>query len=112
MAKRGRGSRLDTAATALGGALGRVAAKVQKLEKQRGAIAAELRHVIGTAQEMLDDLGDQAVIARRRARRAVRKVTRRRQRRLSAQGRANIIAAARKRWTRVRRAQAAKNSGR
>ena len=108
MAKRRRGSRLDSAASAIGGALGRVAAKVQKLERQRAAVASELRQVIDTAQDMLDKLGDYAVVARRRARRAVRKVTRRRTRRLSAQGRANIIAAAKKRWARVRKGKASK----
>jgi hypothetical protein len=99
---------LDSAATAIGGALGRVAAKVQKLERQRAALAAELRRVIDTAQDMLGKLGDGVVVARRRARRAVRKVTRRRKRRLSAKGRANIIAAARKRWARVRKGKGAK----
>ena len=106
MAKRRRGSRLDSAATAIGSALGRVAAKVQHLEQQRAAIAAELRQVISTAEDMLGNLGDRAVVARRRAGRALRKVTRKR--RLSAQGRANIIAATKKRWALVRKAKAAK----
>ena len=83
MPTRRRSTRLDSAVTAIGGALGRVAAKVQKLERQRAALATELRRVIDTAEEMLGKL----VVARRRARRAVRKVTRRRKRRLSAQGR-------------------------
>jgi hypothetical protein len=83
-----------------------VAARVQRLEQQRGAIATELRRVIDTAQDMLDNLGDGVVVARRRARRALKKV--RRRRRLSAQGRANIIAAAKKRWARARRQKAAK----
>jgi hypothetical protein len=108
VAKRRRASRLDSAATAVGGALGRVAAKVQRLEQQREALAAELRRVIDTAQDMLGKLGDGVVVARRRARRAVRKATRRRKRRRSAQGRANIIAAAKKRWARVRKAKATK----
>jgi ElaB/YqjD/DUF883 family membrane-anchored ribosome-binding protein len=108
VAKRTQGNRLDSAATAIGGALGRVAAKVQRLERQRDAVAAELRQVIDTAQDMLDKLGDYAIVARRRARRAVRRVTRRRRRRLSARGRANIIAAAKKRWALVRKAKAAK----
>jgi hypothetical protein len=106
VAKRRRGTRLDSAATAIGGALGRVAAKVQRLDQQRAALAAELRRVIDTAEDMLGKLGDGVVVARRRARRAVRKVTRRRTRRLSAQGRANIIAAAKKRWARVRKGKA------
>jgi ElaB/YqjD/DUF883 family membrane-anchored ribosome-binding protein len=75
---------------------------VQRLEQQREVLATELRRVIDTAQDMLDNLGDRAVVARRRAGRAVRKVTRRRKRRLSAEGRANIIAATKKRWARVR----------
>ena len=108
MAKRRRGSRLDSAAIAIGGALGRVAAKVQRLEQQREALATELRRVIDTAQDMLGRLGDGVVVARRRGRRAVRKLTRRRKRRLSARGRANIIAAAKKRWARVRKAKGTK----
>jgi ElaB/YqjD/DUF883 family membrane-anchored ribosome-binding protein len=108
VAKRRRSSRLDSAATAIGGALGRVAAKVQKLESQREALVAELQRLSEAAEDMLGDLGDRAVVARRRARRAVRKVTRRRKRRLSAQGRANIIAATKKRWARVRKQRGAK----
>ena len=76
---------------------------MQRLDQQRAALAAELRRVIDTAEDMLGKLGDGVVVARRRARRAVRKVTRQRKRRLSAQGRANIIAAAKKRWARVRK---------
>jgi hypothetical protein len=81
---------------------------VQRLERQRAALAAELRRVIDTAEDMLGKLGDGVVVARRRARRALRKVTRRRRRRLSAQGRANIIAGVRKRWARVRKEKAAR----
>jgi hypothetical protein len=100
-------TRLDSAATAIGGALGRVAAKVQRLERQRAALAAELRRVIDTAQDMLDKVSDGVVIARRRAGRAARKASRQRKRRLSAQGRANIVAAAKKRWAQVRKERAA-----
>jgi hypothetical protein len=107
---RRRTIRLDTTATAIGGALGRLAAKVQQLERQRAALVAELQRLSEAAEDMLGNLGDGVVVARRRARRAVRKVTRRRRRRLSAQGRANIIAAAKKRWARVRKARAASRS--
>jgi hypothetical protein len=103
---RRRTTRLDSAAIAIGAALGRVATRVQRLERQRAALAAELRRVIDTAEDMLGKLGDGVVVARRRAGRAVRKVTRRRRRRLSAQGRANIIAGVRKRWARVRKGKA------
>lgn len=109
MAKRKRQGRLDSAAATIGGTLGKVAAKVDALNSQRAALTAELRQVISTAQAMLVDLGDQAVIARRRARRAVRGFTKKRRRRLSAQGRANIIAAAKKRWARIRKERTAKS---
>jgi hypothetical protein len=105
---RRRTTRLDATATALGAALGRLAAKAQQLERQRAALVAELQRLSGAAEDMLGKLGDGVVVARQRARRAVRKVTRRRKRRLSAQGRANIIAATKKRWARVRKERAAK----
>jgi hypothetical protein len=97
---------LDSAATAIGDALGRVAAKVQRLERQREALVAELQRLSEAAGDLLGTVGDGVVVARRRSRRAVRKVTRRRKRRLSAQGRANIIAAAKKRWARIRKEKA------
>jgi hypothetical protein len=109
VARRGRGSRLDLAAESIGGTLGKIAAKVEVLNKERAALAAELRQVIDTAQAMLANLGDYAVVTRRRTKRAVRRVAKRRRRRLSAQGRANIIAAAKKRWARVRKGRTAKS---
>jgi hypothetical protein len=99
----------STQAKSIGGTLGRVASRVEVLNKQRAALAAELRQVIDTAQAMLANLGDYAVVARRRGRRAVRRVVKSRRRRLSAQGRANIIAAAKKRWARVRKEKRAKS---
>jgi hypothetical protein len=57
---------------------------------------------------MLANLGDSVGVARRRGRRAVRRVVKRHRRRLSAQGRANIIAGAQRRWARVRQAKASK----
>jgi hypothetical protein len=106
--KRRRTTRLDDTATAIGGALGRLAARMQKLERQPAVLVAELHRLSDTAEDMLGTLGDGVVVARRRAGRAVRKVTRRRKRRLSAQGRANIIAGVRKRWARVRKRKAVK----
>lgn len=108
MAERRRSTRLDSAATAVGITLGRLAAKAQQLEQQRAALATELRRVIDTTEDMLGKLGDGVVVARRRASRAVGTVTRRRTRRLSAQGRANIIAGVKKRWARVRKERRAK----
>jgi ElaB/YqjD/DUF883 family membrane-anchored ribosome-binding protein len=77
-----------------------VAARVDALGKQRKAVASELRSFIATAQQMLEDLGEDAAYSGRRVRRTVGKAARKvkRKRRLSAQGRANIIAAAKKRW--------------
>jgi hypothetical protein len=103
-----RPTRLDSTATAIGAALGRLAAKAQTLERQRAALVVELQRLSEVAEDLLGNLGDGVVVARRRTRRAVRKVTRRRRRLLSAQGRANIIAGVRKRWARVRKEKAAK----
>ena len=109
MAKRRRGGNLDSAATAVGGSLGRVAAKVDALKKQRQEVAQELRDLIGTAQAMLADLGDDAVVLRRRARRVVRRATKKRKRQLSPEGRARLVAAVKKRWAKVRKEKAAKS---
>jgi hypothetical protein len=109
VAKRRRGSRLDSAATAIGAALGRLAANAQQLERQRATLLAELHRLSEAAEHLLGTVGDGVLVARRRAGRAVRKVTRRRKRRLSAQGRANIIAAAKKRWARVRKEKRSKS---
>ena len=102
MAKRRRKAetRLETAAAGAGTALGHVAARVDALGKQRKAVATELREFIATAQQMLEDLGEDAAYSGRRVRRTVSKAAGKvkRKRRLSAQGRANIIAAAKKRW--------------
>jgi hypothetical protein len=100
---RRRTTRLDATATALGTTLGRLAAKAQTLERQRAVLVAEVHRLSEAAEDMLGTVGDGVVVARRRAGRVVRKVTRRRKRRLSALGRANIIAAAKKRWARVRK---------
>jgi hypothetical protein len=103
---RRRTARLDSTATAIGAALGRLAAKAQTLERQRAALVAELHRLSEAAEDLLGTVGDGVVVARRRVGRAVRQVTRRRKRRLSAQGRANIIAGVRKRWARVRKVKA------
>jgi hypothetical protein len=108
LARRRQTTRLDSAATAIGSTLDRLAAKAQQLQRQRAALVDELHRLSAAAEDLLGTVGDGVVVARRRARRAVRKVTRRRRRRLSAQGRANIIAGVRKRWARMRKAKATK----
>jgi hypothetical protein len=71
-----------------------VAARVDALKRERAVVAAEIQAVIGAAQRMLADLGDDAAIARHRMRKARRAGSAR----LSAEGRARIIAALKKRW--------------
>jgi len=91
---------MDKAAVSAGTALGRVAARVDSLGKQRREVAGELRDFIATAQQMLEDLGEDAAYSGRRVKRTVGKAARKvkRKRKLSAKGRANIVAAAKKRW--------------
>jgi ElaB/YqjD/DUF883 family membrane-anchored ribosome-binding protein len=82
-----------------------VAAKVDALKKQRQEVTRELRELISTAQTMLADLGDDAAVLRRRARKAVRRVTKKRKRQLSPEGRARLVAAVKKRWAKTRQAK-------
>ena len=107
MAKRRRSRDLDSTATAVGGSLGRVAARVDALKKRRQEVAEELRALIRTAQGMLAELGDDAVGLRRRTQRVVRRTTKRGKRQLSPEGRARLVAALKKRWAKVRRKKAA-----
>jgi hypothetical protein len=82
----------------MGATLGHLAGRIDALKKQRTVVAGELKGVIATAQRMLSELGGEAAAGARRVQAAVPKAGRKRKRRLSAQGRANIIAAAKKRW--------------
>jgi len=93
-------TRLDKAAVSSGTALVRVAARVDALGKQRREVAAELREYIAAAQQMLEELGEDAAYSGRRVTRTVGKAARtvKRKLKLSAKGRANIVAAAKKRW--------------
>ena len=95
MAKR-RQARLDST-----GSFGRLAGRIDAVRRERQALAADLRAVMRQAQDMLADVEDTAVIGYRRARKAARKS----KRRLSPEGRANIIAAAKKRWARYHAAK-------
>jgi hypothetical protein len=85
-----------------------VAARVDALKKQRQEVAQELRALISTAQDMLADLGDDAVILRRQAKKIVRRTAKKGKRQLSPEGRARLVAALRKRWAKVRKEKAAK----
>ena len=97
MVKRGQ-SGLDRTAAGIGSALGRVAAKVDALKRQRSEIGAEIRQVIGAAQRMLADLGGES--PRGRSRKGAP-----RKRQLSAEARERIAEAQRRRWAKVRAAK-------
>jgi hypothetical protein len=107
VAKRGssRTGGLEGAAVNVGTALGKVAAKVDALKKERTLIAAEIRGVIRSAERMLADLGDDAAIARHRARKAVRRIGAKRN--VSPEGRARILAALKRRWAKYHAEQKA-----
>jgi hypothetical protein len=79
-------------------AFGSVGKRFEALRAERDAVDTALRSVVREAQEMLADLGE-GIGAGSRPR---QHVARKRRRRLSAQGRANIVAAAKKRWARER----------
>lgn len=59
MAKRGRPrkSKLDKAAVGIGRTLGQVMNRMDQWRKQRDEIAADLHHVVTTAQKTLTELG-------------------------------------------------------
>lgn len=99
MAKRRGAGRLDSAAAAIGGSLGRVAAKVEALKKQREEIAAELRELISTARRMLNDLGAETATFQRRVKKVVR---RRRRRKFTAAQRAAISRRMKALWAKRR----------
>jgi hypothetical protein len=90
---------LDSAAAAIGGSLGRVAAKVESLKKQREEVAAELRALIGTAQGMLDDLGAETATFQRRVKKVV---SGRRRRTFTAAQRAEISRRMKALWAKRR----------
>ena len=102
MARRRQRSGLDTTAAGIGAALGRVAAKVDKLKRQRAEIAAEIQQVIGAAERMLVDLGGRAKAGRAGggSQGAAPK-----RRKLSAEARERIAEAQRRRWAKVRAAR-------
>jgi hypothetical protein len=103
MPKRRRTTRTQNTAVAIGRQLGRVAARVDALNAQRASVAADIEAVIHEAQKMLVDIGADAAKGGRRIRRVVKAVAKKRK--LSPEGRARIIAAAKKRWAKHRAAK-------
>jgi hypothetical protein len=93
--RQNRQSNLNRTAVGIGSALGRVAAKVDRLKRQRHEIAKEIQQVIGAAQQMLADLGGRPGAAAAAPRK----------RKLSAEARERIAEAQRRRWARVRAAK-------
>jgi uncharacterized protein YoxC len=103
MAVRGNRS-INAAAAKVGATLGRIAAKVDAMKRERAALVAELDHVIQVAQKMKADIGDvNRDVARAKGK--VSKAVRKAKRRMSPEARARIAAAARKRWAAYRKAK-------
>lgn len=99
MAKRkSKGGR--TQAASLGKSLHQVKSRLDSWRKERDELAAQLRGVIATGERMLAELGGSTAARVRRAGGA-----RTGKRRLSPEGRARIIAAAKKRWAQYRKEQ-------
>jgi hypothetical protein len=90
-----------------------VQTRLARWRRERDALRAQLRDVIASGQAMLADLGgtgaraSSAAAPSAPARRApaTPAPARKRKRRLSPEGRARIIAAAKKRWARYHREQ-------
>lgn len=101
-------STMNQAAGKIGEMLGRIAAKVDSVKRQRAEISAELDHVIRVAQRMKADMGE-ASDDLRRAGGKVTSAMGKAKRRMSPEARARIANAARRRWAAYRKAKA-KNS--
>lgn len=97
---------MNQAADRIGAMLGRIAAKVDSVKRQRAEIAAELDHVIDVAQRMKRDIGE-AGPDLARAKGKVTGAMAQARRRLSPEARERIASAARKRWVAYRKAKAA-----
>ena len=105
MAKATGNTTMNQAAGKIGEMLGRIAAKVDSVKRQRAEISAELDHVIRVAQRMKLDIGEAGGDLRRaggKVTSAVGKATRR----MSPEARERIANAARKRWAAYRKAKA------
>ncbi len=97
---------INEAAGKIGAMLGRIAAKVDHVKRQRAEISAELDHVISVAQQMKSDIGAAGPDIQRAGKRVTAAVSQAR-RRMSPEARERIATAARKRWAAYRKAKAA-----
>ena len=108
MAKtRGRKTTLDSVAIAAGSALGRLAARIDSLTKQREAITTEIQRYARQAEGALKGL---AAGKNPFAGPAAKKAAPRKRRTMSAAARRKIAAAQKARWARARRKAARKAS--
>jgi hypothetical protein len=105
MAKAKGNQTINEAAGKIGAMLGRIAAKVDNVKRQRAEIAAELDHVISVAQQMKSDIGAAGPDIRR-AGKSVAAAVGQARRRMSPEARQRIADAARKRWAAYRKAKA------
>lgn len=105
MAKVNGNASMNHAAGKIGEMLGRIAAKVDSVKRQRAEISAELDHVIRVAQRMKTEIGD-AGEDLRRAGGKVSSAVGKASRRMSPEARERIANAARKRWAAYRKAKA------
>jgi ElaB/YqjD/DUF883 family membrane-anchored ribosome-binding protein len=96
---------MNDTADKIGAMLGRIAAKVDSVKRQRAELSAELDHVIDVAQRMKQDIGA-AGPDFKRARGKVGAAVTTARRRLSPDARERIASAARKRWAAYRKAKA------
>ena len=110
MAKtRGRKTTLDSVALAAGSALGRLAARIDSLTKQREAITTEIQRYARQAESALKGLAA-GKNPFGRTRTTTKAAAPRKRRTMSAAARRKIAAAQKARWARARRKAARKTS--
>jgi hypothetical protein len=105
MAKATGNTRMNQAAGKIGEMLGRIAAKVDSVKRQRAEISAELDHVIRVAQRMKADIGESGDDLRRAGGKVTAAMSQAK-RRMSPEARERIANAARKRWAAYRKEKA------
>ena len=102
MAPRARRARTAGAPTNFGP----IVARVNALKQERAQVVSEINGVIATAHQMLQDIGELPAGSQRGASRP--KGVAKKRRRLSPEGRARFIAAAKKRWAKYNKEKKAK----
>ena len=105
-----RTTTLDSVAIAAGSALGRLAARIDSLTKQREAITTEIQRYARQAEGALKGLAAGKNPFAGRAPRAAKKTAPRKRRTMSAAARKKIAAAQKARWARARRKATRKGS--